>query len=247
MTPSILSAGHTAPWGGIKLKTIVVLGQKGGSGKTTLTINLAVAAAHRGLRVCILDTDPQRSTSQWFAKRVLNRVDENLSVTQKITARSCVASLAQEELSVCRRARMDIVLIDTPPHSTPTATRLAHSADLVVVPCRPAAMDMGTIEATGKIIDASGANSVLVLSACPPRCHESYEARDALQRAGWVVSPVHLGERMAYRRSVAHGMGAMELHGRRGSVIASEEVIVLWDWIEKALNADKKPSKKPSR
>ena len=47
------------------MKTVAILSQKGGTGKTTLAVHLAVAAERRDVPVAVLDLDPQASAAEW--------------------------------------------------------------------------------------------------------------------------------------------------------------------------------------
>ena len=51
-------------------RIITVAQQKGGSGKTTVTVNLAIALRRKGFTVAVLDTDPQGSLGRWFMERL---------------------------------------------------------------------------------------------------------------------------------------------------------------------------------
>jgi CobQ/CobB/MinD/ParA nucleotide binding domain len=51
------------------MKTIAIISQKGGAGKTTIGIHLAVAAEKRGMKTALFDLDPQASVSSWSDKR----------------------------------------------------------------------------------------------------------------------------------------------------------------------------------
>ena len=90
-------------------RIITVAQQKGGSGKTTLTVNLAVALRRKGFSVAVLDTDPQGSLGRWFMER-LDRVGED-AWQEFSTSSAWGVSYEGEKL----KRRFDVVLIDTPP------------------------------------------------------------------------------------------------------------------------------------
>ena len=50
------------------MHTVAVMNEKGGSGKTTTTINLAAVLAERGFRCLVVDLDPQASASLWLGR-----------------------------------------------------------------------------------------------------------------------------------------------------------------------------------
>src|SRR5437868_10811786 len=56
------------PQGDAKLRTVAVMNEKGGSGKTTTTISLAAVLAERGYRILVVDLDPQASASLWLGR-----------------------------------------------------------------------------------------------------------------------------------------------------------------------------------
>ena len=94
---------------GMAGRIITVAQQKGGSGKTTLTANLAVALRRKGFTVAVLDTDPQGSLGRWFMER-LQAVGEDGGL-EFSTSSAWGASYEGEKL----KRRFDVVLIDTPP------------------------------------------------------------------------------------------------------------------------------------
>ena len=94
------------------MKTLVVLAQKGGAGKTTLALHWAVEAEAKGKRrVVLVDVDPQGSAAAWFKRR---RLDTPLLVQTS-------AGKLPEVLKACEADNVDYVIVDTAPHAEATA------------------------------------------------------------------------------------------------------------------------------
>ena len=103
------------------MKTVAILSQKGGTGKTTLALHLAVAAERRNIPVVVLDLDPQASAAAWKD----SRADESPSVT------SIQSSRLGKALEVAESAGAALVIIDSAPHSADAAIAAAEAADLI--------------------------------------------------------------------------------------------------------------------
>jgi chromosome partitioning protein len=201
------------------MKTIAFLSQKGGSGKTTLTVHMAVAACESGERVVIVDTDPQKSASVWSDAR------ENET---PIVATVGALELPQV-LDAARGERMTYALVDTAPHATPDATLIAENVDLVVIPCRPTAFDIAAAGAAVNIVRAANVPAVFVLSACPFRAPEIVETRGILAEYGFPVSPIEIVDRRSFARAVATGRAVTEFESEGK---AANEIRALWAWIK---------------
>ena len=109
------------------MEVIAVIAQKGGTGKTTLAISLAVAAQRAGRTAAIVDLDPQATASNWGDRR---EADSPAIVSAQ------PARLAQV-LKAAEEGGADLVVIDTPPRAERAAMEAAKASDLVLVPCRP--------------------------------------------------------------------------------------------------------------
>ena len=109
--------------------TFALVCQKGGAGKTTLAIHLATEAATQGLRVLLLDLDPQASASRWADRRKPGAIDVDVAVDSP--ARLDAALLQAE------REGYDLVVMDTAPHADQFALRVARLASLIIIPVRP--------------------------------------------------------------------------------------------------------------
>lgn len=116
---------------------IAVTNLKGGVGKSTLSINLAVCLAHRGYSVCIVDTDENRNSVQWYSYR-----DESLP---KILVVGAVEPKALNKTVESLNQKHDFVILDGTPNLGEMNTRIIMASDLLIIPIRPAAHDFRTI------------------------------------------------------------------------------------------------------
>jgi hypothetical protein len=109
------------------MRTIALISQKGGVGKTTLAIHLATAFAAAGYNTLLLDLDPQASAAEWKDSRAA----ETPPVMAIPPAR--LAKVMESSQSV----GTDVLILDTAPHSEGTALEASRAADLILVPCQP--------------------------------------------------------------------------------------------------------------
>jgi chromosome partitioning protein len=204
------------------MKTVTFLTQKGGSGKTTLAVHIAVAAQQAGERVAIADSDPQGSAASWKAARD--------------TESPAVFPVPTSELPRFMRAALEddisLTIIDTAPHAAPRAALAAAAADLILIPCRPTALDIAAAGASAEIVNAAEKPAVFVLNACPARAPEVAETREALTPYGLPVCSVEIGERRSLSRAIASGRAVTEFDPKGK---ASLEINNLWNWIKEAL------------
>ena len=199
------------------MQTIGVLSQKGGAGKTTLSVHLAVAAQQEGYRVAIIDLDPQATARKWGDKR-------------QEAEPEVVGDHAERLPQLAEAARAngaDLLIIDTAPNADRASLTAARLADFILIPCRPAAFDLEAIEATRDLAVIAKKPAFVVLNSAPVRSAVTDEARRGLQAQGAKVCPHVLHLRVAYSHSVIDGRTAMELEpGGK----AAEEVRVLFKW-----------------
>ena len=197
--------------------TIALISQKGGSGKTTLAINLAIASELAGHPAVVVDLDPQASAAAWADSR-----ESDAPVV--LSAQS--ARLA-EVLDTAREHGAALTLIDTAPHAEAAALTAARSADLVLVPCRPSILDLRAVSASLDIARLAGTPAAAVLCGVPARGPLASEAQSALEAYGLTVSPVRIGHRAAFVHAMTAGQGAQEYESGGK---AARETARLYDW-----------------
>src|SRR5258708_234272 len=122
----------------LAMYTLSLIAQKGGTGKTTLAVSLAVAAGQVGMTSIIIDLDPQAPSCNWKDRRK----GDSPVVIDAQPARLAAALAKAEENGV------DFAVIDTPALNEQSALAAATRADLVLIPCRPQASDLESIPHT---------------------------------------------------------------------------------------------------
>jgi chromosome partitioning protein len=205
------------------MKTIAILSQKGGTGKTTVTLHLAVAAEREGLATSVLDLDPQASATGWKDSReeqtpaVLSIQPSRLGKTLQTAAASGVA----------------LAILDTAPHSADAAISAAEAADLILIPCRAGILDLRAIAASAKIARLAEKPAYVVLNHAPHRAPRIIEdASAAARQHGLEVAPVVLHQRAAYAHALILGQTAAEYEpGGK----ADQEVRQLLAWVRQCL------------
>lgn len=198
--------------------TLTVLAQKGGTGKTTIAINLAVVAEASGLRVALLDLDPQASAAGWGDQR-----DGDRPAVAAVPASRLAGALA-----TARSHGADLALIDTAPHSESMALAAARAADLALIPLRPGVLDLRALGTTADICQLARIPTAVVLNQVPARGPVPDQAADAIAETGLDVAPCRVGARVAFQHSVTRGLGVLE---HEPSSKAAAEILALWGWI----------------
>ena len=182
------------------MKTIAIVSQKGGSGKTTIALHMAVASARAGRNTAVIDLDPQASAANWADRR-----RDELPVVL-----SAHASRLRHEATRVEETGGEILYLDTAPHSDSAALEAAKAADLVVIPCRPAILDLEAISKTLHFVRTAETPVYVVLNAVAPLGQDATQAADAIADLAVQVCPVRLGNRVAFARALISGQAAQE-------------------------------------
>lgn len=200
------------------MKTIVIANQKGGSGKSTLTVHLAAAAeAANDGPVIITDTDPQGTAGDWFNQRKKAGID---------TPRYAPIALPElsDKVQALDAAGASYLFIDTAPSVGAVNAELFAAADMILIPLNPTPADLRALVKGLPLIKKSGKPFTFVLTRVRPNLRNNDGTAMALEALGLVL-PTRMHERVIYSETFAHGRTALEIDP--GST-AGQEVAALW-------------------
>lgn len=207
------------------MKTIAVVGQKGGTGKTMLAENLYVEARARGMTAAIIDLDPQASATRWADRRS----DGGEAVVSTGAAR-----LARV-LDAAKGEGTELCILDTPARATDASLEAAKLADLVLVPVRPFMNDVETLKAVRDLLVLAGdPPAAIVLNAAPIQGVRHEHAAGVAKDLGLAVCPVVLHQRAAFADAPIDGHGVRE-HDPKGS--AAFEISAVAKFAFKLMNS----------
>ena len=205
------------------MKVITFVTQKGGSGKSTLCISLAIAAQEAGGCICILEMDRQATVSDWAEHRQ--------STTPKVAR--IEATELEDVMHRLHGSGYDYVFLDTPGVDNPSILSAIRVADLCIVPCRPTPADLRAFKPTLAAIYRLKKSFAFVLNQTPPRSYRVRDASDGLTLRG-VLPDVNLVMRNDHQDAIGMGRGVTEFNPTGQ---AAQEVRKLWSWIANRLQA----------
>jgi chromosome partitioning protein len=207
------------------MKVWSIVSQKGGSGKTTLAIQLAIAAA-RNRKVLVIDLDPQQSAERWHAIR------------QRATGSKDDPSIAAgpyqklpDMLKTARKLGAQLVLIDTPPKLDKAIIPALKAATAVLVPLKGAILDLQALEDSSDLINLAKARgkTVVILNAVPTGSHKESAVKESSRAASRLkleVAPERLSDLLAFSQGLKTGRGVTETE-KNGT--AAKEITALCD------------------
>lgn len=186
-------------------------GEKGGTGKTTMALNMAVARAMQGREVLLIDADKQGSASQWAAVRAQERF------TPAITCVSIYGKQLSEQVRSLMTKYQDIVIDAGGADSVELRAAMLVS-DAIVTPANPSQFDVFTLSKMDKLVEEARAfNERLSAGILTNRAPTNPNMTDAQEMAEFVEELPNYGllktvvkDRKAYRLCARDGMGALE-------------------------------------
>ena len=197
-------------------KVITISQQKGGTGKTTLAVHLALAfIKYHNLKVAIIDTDPQGSLGKWF----MIREEKKLS-NDNLTFKTASLWGAQYESKTLKKNN-DIVIIDTPPKIESDARPSIESADLVLIPMAASHVDFWATGAIVEIAKKANKKILIQINRSNQRSKLISKTNDFIKSLNLSATKTIIGNRQIYAASMGEGKTAVE---KQKKSIAVEEI-----------------------
>jgi chromosome partitioning protein len=212
------------------MRTWSFVAQKGGVGKTTLALHLAVLAEQKGEIVAVIDIDPQTTALRWSKERGGNEPMVFAAMHEKL----------RDVVEAARTLGVTLVLVDAPSKLEAPALAAIQCADLIITPTRGGLLNLDSLDATAELIKVSGKlrSAIGVINAVEQSKVESTvgEARAALARLDFPICPVHISQRPPIETSLNAGRGITERYPKNPG---AEEVRNLWAHLDRLTKVEK--------
>ena len=198
-------------------KIIALANQKGGSGKTTLSANLAVLWANSGYKVAVVDADAQRSLTYWLEARKKYYENEPMGIDcYSFNARSL-----KKDLSLTKK-KYDFIVIDSPPSITFETLQIVKTADFVYVPVQPSPLDLMATIPFLNIVKEEKKKATVILNRVMPRANLTDAMVMRLRYAGAKIARSRISGEIIFAETFAVGRGVVDISVTSS---ASKEII----------------------
>ena len=201
------------------MKVLTVANRKGGAGKSTCAAHLALEAARAGMRVILIDMDPQKTLESWWNKRE----EENPFLIDVMASdlRTTISNLETNNLDLC--------IVDTPGDASLNAVVGIEVADLILIPTKPTAPDLTAIGRTISMVEDNNKKFCFVITQGINRAKSTLQAASVLSQFG-ALAPSVISNRISYANAMGEGDSAVLLDKS-----AEKEIQEVWTFVSNML------------
>lgn len=208
------------------MNIVTIGGTKGGSGKTTTAVNLAVCAAQAGKQVLLVDADPQGSSMAW--RQLREDVEKELP---SIACTACAASSIQKDLKVMAKG-FDLTVVDVGGRDSNVLRAAMIASDLFITPTSPACYDLWAVEDTIEIIKEARSYGfevpayLLFNQVLPQKTILEREAKQAVAdfKDDMKLLNSVMYARQDYKNAAAEGLGCLEFNLKSKAAVECQDL-----------------------
>ena len=187
-------------------KVISFTNQKGGSGKTTLSANLAVLWSNSGYKVAVIDADAQNSLTYWLEARKKYYGEDDIGITPY---NFDVRNLKEEIKQI--KSKYNFIIIDSPPSITFDTIQIIKASDRVFVPVQPSPLDVMATLPFLNLVKQEKKNPIIFLNRVMPRARLTDAMILRLRYAGAKIARSRISSKVLFAETFSVGRGVIDI------------------------------------
>lgn len=187
-------------------KVISLTNQKGGSGKTTLSANLAVLWSNSGYKVAVIDADAQNSLTYWLEARKKYYGEDDIGIT---SYNFDVRNLKEEIKQI--KSKYNFIIIDSPPSITFDTIQIIKASDRVFVPVQPSPLDVMATVPFLNLVKQEKKNPIIFLNRVMPRVRLTDAMILRLRYAGAKIARSRISSKVLFAETFSVGRGVIDI------------------------------------
>ena len=188
-------------------KVVAFSNQKGGSGKSTLSANIAVLWSNSGYKVAVIDADPQKSLTYWLSERKKYYGADDIGI---VSYNFDVRNLSQEIKNI--KKKYDFIIIDSPPAITFETIQIIKASNGIFVPVQPSPLDLMATLPFLKIAREERKKPLIILNRVISRAKLTEAMVLRLRYSGAKIARSRISSKIIFAETFAVGRGVIDIN-----------------------------------